>query len=406
MIIRARAVVTMDGPPIENGAVLVDGSKIQAVGSWADLRHESIGHEVVDVGECALLPGLINAHCHLDYTALRGSIAPQASFTSWIGEINKRKAALKPDDYLQSIAAGFAEAASFGTTTIANFEAFPELLSRMPPPPVRTWWFAELIDVRAPVSASAAFDAMANAGIAAASGGAFGLAPHAPFTASKQLYAEVAELARQRGFRASTHVAESGEEMEMFGSARGPLFDFMKAIGRPVGDCGRTTPLALLLRAGVLDERWIVAHLNELTRADFALLGGAPRFHVVHCPRSHAYFGHARFCFAELRALGFNICLGTDSLASNDDLSLFAEMRQLARIEPTLSPRELLETVTVNAAAALGQHDALGKIAAGFHADLIAVPWHGSASGLLEDIISYREKIPWLMMDGALTTAA
>ena len=79
-------------------------------------------------------------------------------------------------------------------------------------------------------------------------------------------------------------------------------------------------------------------------------------------------------------------------------------MRQLARVEPTLSPRELLETVTVNAAAALGQQHALGKIRAGFAADLIAVPWHGSASGLLEDVVAYGEKIPWLMIDGALRT--
>lgn len=406
MIIRARAVVTMDGAPIENGAVAVSGGKIHAVGSWQDLRREARDGQVVDVGECALLPGLINAHCHLDYTVLRGRVARQASFTSWIGEINKRKAALTPDDYLQSIAAGFAEAASFGTTTIANFEAFPELLSRIPPPPLRTWWFAELIDVRAPVSPSAAYDAMVNAGNAAGWRGGFGLAPHAPFTASKKMYAEVAELARHRGLRLSTHLAESAEEMEMFRDGGGTLFEFMKAIGRPMEDCGGATPLALLLSAGVLDNRWIVAHLNELTRDDLALLETAPKFHIVHCPRSHAYFGHARFRFAKLRALGFNISVGTDSLASNDDLSLFPEMRQLARSEPTLSPRELLETVTVNAAAALGQDNALGRVRAGFEADLIAVPWHGRIAELLDDVVFYGEKIPWSMVDGAVKTAA
>jgi cytosine/adenosine deaminase-related metal-dependent hydrolase len=274
----------------------------------------------------------------------------------------------------------------------------------MPPPPLRTLWFAELIDVRAPVSASAAYAAMENGGDAVRGRGGFGLAPHAPFTVSKELYAEIAKLARDRDLRRSTHLAESREEMEMFRDARGALFDFMEAIGRPMDDCGATTPLALLLFAGVLDDRWIVVHLNELTRDDFALLAAAPKFHIAHCPRSHAYFGHARFRFAELRALGFNICLGTDSLASNDDLSLFAEMRQLAQNEPTLSPRELLVTVTVNAAAALGQQHALGKIRAGFAADLIGVPWHGRASGLLDDIISYGEKIPWLMIDGTVKT--
>lgn len=206
----------MDGPPIGNGAVAVAGPKIIAVGRWDEVRREASGEQVVDVAECALLPGLINAHCHLDYTALRESIAPEASFTSWIRQINKRKAELTPDDYLQSIAAGFAEAASFGTTTIANFEAFPELLARMTTPPLRTWWFAELIDVRAPVSALAAYDLMANAPDASNWRGGFGLAPHAPFTASPALYGEVAKLGRDGGLRLSTHVSESREEMEMF----------------------------------------------------------------------------------------------------------------------------------------------------------------------------------------------
>ena len=395
MIIRARAVVTMDGPPIENGAVCTAGPTIAAVGRWEELRRNFSAEEVIDLGEFVLLPGLINAHCHLDYTALRGSITRPKSFTSWIGQINARKAALTPDDYLQSIRAGFAEAASFGTTAIANLEAFPELIAQVGTPPLRTWSFAELIDVRAPVAAASV----------AGSHGGIGLAPHAPFTASAELYAQVAELARTRGLRATTHLAESREEMEMFRDARGALFDFMRSIGRRMDDCGATTPLGLLLQAGVLDERWIVAHLNELTPDDVHQLERAPRFHIVHCPRSHEYFGHSRFQFGELRARGFNICVGTDSLASNHDLSLFAELRQFARTQPTLSPRELLETVTVNAAAALGQDDALGKIRAGFTADLIAVPWHGRASDMLEDVISYDEKITWLMLDGLVQTS-
>ena len=403
MIIRARAVVTMDGPAIENGAVRIAGAKMAAVGRWDEIRLDAVGEDVVDLGECALLPGLINAHCHLDYTLLRETIPTQQSFTAWIREINKRKAGLTPDDYLRSIAAGFAEAASFGTTTIANLEAFPELLARIAPPPLRTWWFAELIDVRAPLSASAVYEQMKSAPAVDATSRC-GVAPHAPFTASRRLYSEVAELARARELRATTHLGESREEMDMFRHARGPLFEFMESVGRPMDDCGAATPLALLLGAGVLDDRWIVAHLNELTPEDLGLLEAAPKFHVVHCPRSHAYFGHSRFRYAQLRALGCNICIGTDSLASNDDLSLLAELRRFARTEPSLSPRELFEMVTVNAAAALGQRDALGKIRAGFTADLIAVPWHGRGAGLLDELISCDEKVPWLMLDGVVKT--
>ena len=99
----------------------------------------------------------------------------------------------------------------------------------------------------------------------------------------------------------------AGREMEMFRESGGALFELMKAIGRPMNDCGGTSPLALMLSARVLNDRWIVAHRNELTPDDLKLLAAAPKFHIAHCPRSHRYFGHSRFRFEELRALGFNI---------------------------------------------------------------------------------------------------
>ncbi|MDQ3119350.1 MAG: amidohydrolase family protein, partial [Verrucomicrobiota bacterium] len=187
MILRARQVVTMEAAPIENGAVVVEGSIITEVGRWSDLKRGRRG-EVLDLGECALLPGLINAHCHLDYTGLRGTIPRPASFTSWIRDINERKAALSSEDYLRSIGEGFAEAARFGTTTILNLEAFPELLSSMPPPPLRTWWFPEFINFRTPCATGEIIEELGRALGREGWLGGFGLAPHAPYTASAKLY--------------------------------------------------------------------------------------------------------------------------------------------------------------------------------------------------------------------------
>src|SRR5881392_43175 len=107
MIIRARTVVTMDGAPIENGAVAVSKNQIADVGKFDEIRARNAG-EIVDLGEQALLPGLINVHCHLDYTCLRGKIPPQKSFADWIRSINVEKARLSAQDYLASIADGFA----------------------------------------------------------------------------------------------------------------------------------------------------------------------------------------------------------------------------------------------------------------------------------------------------------
>src|SRR5438445_10851257 len=147
MIIRARVVVTMDGPPIENGAVVVSGDRVNDVGEFSEISKRHSDQEVVDLGEQALLPGLINAHSHLDYTCLRGKISKPKSFTDWIRAINAAKAKLALGDYIRSISEGFAEARRFGTTTIANLTAFPELISQIEAS-IRTWWFAELIDVR------------------------------------------------------------------------------------------------------------------------------------------------------------------------------------------------------------------------------------------------------------------
>src|SRR5947207_14455525 len=262
MTIRARTVATMDGPPIEDGAVAISGNRIIDVGEFPGVSARHSGQETVDLGEQALLPGLINAHCHLDYTCLRGKIAPQKSFTDWIRAINAEKLKLSPKDYLASINNGFTEARRFGTTTIANLTTFPELIAQIRLP-IRTWWFGELIDVRAPEraneivdlaieslkSSSECADTSAlskrsrNRGIAAVQTQPWGLAPHALFTASKDLYRRCEEIALSENILLTTHLAESREEMEMFRDAAGSLYEFLQGIGRPMDDCGKSTTL-------------------------------------------------------------------------------------------------------------------------------------------------------------------
>src|SRR5438128_769200 len=151
MIIRARSVVTMDGAPIEDGAVRVTGNRIGEVGNFSTFAPDN--DEIIDLGECVLLPGLINAHCHLDYTCLRGKIPRERSFTDWIRAINAQKTKLTPEDYLASINNGLTQAQQFGTTTIANLTGFPELVAQVRES-IRIWWFAELIDVRSRANAA------------------------------------------------------------------------------------------------------------------------------------------------------------------------------------------------------------------------------------------------------------
>jgi cytosine/adenosine deaminase-related metal-dependent hydrolase len=398
MILRARIVVTMDGPPIENGAVAIAENRIHDVGPFGEVKARNSG-EVVDLGEQALLPGLINAHCHLDYTCLRGKIPPQKSFTDWIRAINAAKATLSEEDYVASINEGFAEAKRFGTTTIANLTAFPELIAKIDEP-IRTWWFAELIDVRSPERANEIVDLAVESLKSKAN---WALAPHSLFTASPNLFRRCREIAQVENILMTTHLAESHEEMSMFHDRSGPLYEFLRGIGRQMDDCCGETPLSLFVKiiAGPSDRvlpQWIVAHLNELSESDFDLLARS-QFHVVHSPRSHGYFGHSPFPFKKLNELGFDICLGTDSLASNENLSLFAEMRAFQRKEPGVSPAEIFEMVTVNPARALDQSrhgGALGRIRPGFHVDLISIPCRGSPN-VFEEIVAFDRPIPWIM---------
>ncbi len=412
----------MDGPPIENGAIAIREDRIVDVAKFDEIKARHTG-EVIDLGEQALLPGLINAHCHLDYTCLRGKIPPQRSFTDWIRAINAEKANLSADDYVVSINDGFEEARRFGTTTIANLTAFPELIAQIHAP-IRTRWFAELIDIRAPERAKELVDrASESLGMARpqparrGEGAPWGLAPHALFTASKDVYRRCEEIARRQNALLTTHLAESREEMQMFHDASGPLYDFLKNIGRAVDDCGGHTPVARFLdligRGGSPNRpqaievnrpypSWMVVHLNELAESDFELLErSASKFHIVHCPRSHNFFGHGRFGFERLRSLGFNICLGTDSLASNEDLSLFAEMRAFEKAFPSVSPKAILRMVTVNPAMALHQENALGRIRRGFKADLVAVPCSASTD-VFEQIIAFEAPVNWLMVNGKM----
>lgn len=395
MIIRASVVVTMEGPPIENGLVTVEGNQIVDVRKSNPITDVFVD-DVVDLSGHVLLPGLINAHCHLDYTCLRGQIAPEKSFADWVRAINAAKAKLTPGNYSKSIAAGFVESRKFGATSVVNFEAFPELVTRKAPP-VRTWWMAELIDVRDPNMPE---QLVGLAMSALSRPETRGLAPHAPYTASLDLYRHCQETARDHNLVLSTHLAESQEEFSMFHDATGPLYDFMKEIGRDMRDCGGETPLAYLLRHVALDERWLIAHLNELAESDFDLLAESqPGFHIVHCPRSHRYFDYSPFQFERLREFGFNICLGTDSLASNVDLSLFAEMRAMRSEYSALSFREVLEMVTINPARALDRQSQLGQVRPGFLADMIALPLEGERD-VFEEIVAFDQAVPWTMVDG------
>lgn len=393
MLLRARWVVPVAAEPIPDGALCVRDGRIQSVGRWRDLRHLPVTARE-DLGEVIVCPGLVNAHCHLDYTGLAGHLPPQASFTAWIQSIKGAKGLQSPEDVREAWRVGAAMLLRNGVTTVGDIEAFPELQpSLVRETGLRVVSFLELIRIRADAPVEDAVDQggkwlrdLGEAGLRA------GLSPHAPYSTTPLLRRRCAELAVRCGAPVSMHLAESAEEFEMFMAGEGALLEWLARNGRAVDDCGGRSPVQVAADAGLLGPRFLAVHVNYLAPGDAERLAGAGAS-VAHCPRSHAYFRHQPFPWEELRAAGVNVCLATDSLATVRttrrralQLDLFAEARRFRTAHPGVALAELLGMVTRHPAAALGMTGEVGILAAGACADLIAVPSAAQSGSPLEGL--------------------
>jgi aminodeoxyfutalosine deaminase len=403
MLLRARVVLPISAPSIEDGAVLVSGERIEGVGRWSDLRSAHGSSPVVDLGDAILLPGLINAHCHLDYTNMAGQLAPTRNFSDWIKAIVALKAEWSYTDFAQSWLNGAHMLLRSGTTTVVDIEAVPELLPEVSKStPLRVTSCLELISVRSQHSAARVVDDAVRKLLPFA-GRRVGLSPHAPYSTAPELLRAAAVAARQRAWLLTTHVAESADEFEMYQLGRGAMFDWLKP-QREMNDCGQCSPVAHLARHDVLSRNFLAVHANYLAPGDAELLAGAGAS-VAHCPRSHAFFHHRDFPLEALSQAGVNVCLGTDSLATvfksrseSLTLNMFSEMRAFAGEFPALPPESVLSAATANAARALGREHELGALATGALADMIAVPF--TRENAAEAVIAHRGDVLASMIRG------
>jgi cytosine/adenosine deaminase-related metal-dependent hydrolase len=406
-VLRARVVLPVSCPPIENGAVRISGNRIVAVGRWRDLASDAT-RNTVDLGEVVLLPGLVNAHCHLDYTGMAGEFPPPQDFTDWIKLITTAKAAWTYSDFAESWLRGAKMLVQTGTTTVADIEAVPELLPEIwEATPLRVFSFLEMTgiksrrDPRVIVQKTIAKIESLPAGRCRA-----WLSPHAPYSTVPELLRLSAHTARRHHWRLTTHVAESAPEFEMFMHARGRMFDWLLRNERDMSDCGRVSPVQHLERNGLLGENLLAVHANHLVPRDVQLLA-RHRTSVVHCPRSHAYFRHQPFPRRELADAAVNVCLGTDSLATvyktrsqPIQLDLFEEMRVLAATDPALSPKTILEMVTINGARALGMAGQIGELSEKGFADIIVVPCNGTIADICDCILHHAGPVTGSLIDG------
>jgi cytosine/adenosine deaminase-related metal-dependent hydrolase len=407
MVLRARVVLPVSGPPIENGAVAVVGNRIVSVGRWPDVVIPKRA-PVIDLGEMILLPGLVNAHCHLDYTAMAGQLAPPRAFVDWIQLITTSKSGWTYSDFAASWLDGAKMLLRTGTTTVGDIEMAPELLPDVwSATPLRVFSFLEMTGVKSRRPPREILrEALDRIASLPSGSRRVGLSPHAPYSTTPALLRLTAHAARRQHLPVVVHVAESAEEFEMFANGSGKLFTWLTRNGRDMSDCGLGSPVEHLERQGLLAKNLLAVHVNYLGPRDVALLAKR-KVSICHCPRSHAYFKHRPFPLAELESAGINICLGTDSLASLHrprkqllELNLFDEMRQVAATNPALKPETILRMATVNGARALGLKHQIGELAPKAFADLIAIPFDGKVADGSAAAVNHRGDVAASLING------
>jgi len=401
MLLRAKYVLPMNQPPIEDGAVTIVNDIISAVGTFQELSRSHEG-ESIDLGDATILPGLINSHCHLDYSMMIGQIPFKNNFTEWIAHLVEAKRKTSSQHFLTSISSGLSQLLESGTTTVVNTESFPELIRDVPVTPMRVWWCPELIDfdrTRQPLeiieTAVHCLEALGS------SNAGFGLSPHAPYTASRSLYRRTYQVARQSNWLISTHIAESSEEDDMFRRGTGSMYDYFRRLGRDMSDCKHSGPVQLLADVGILGRTCLAIHANYLTPPEIRLLAHSGT-HVVHCPKTHRFFHRGIPILEKLWAEGINVCLGTDSLASNNTLNMFDEMQELAVVFTHLAPSKILEMTTSCSAKALGMSGKLGKLVPGAYADIIAVEPDGPVADPYEAALYGKTPVCFSMIGGKI----
>jgi cytosine/adenosine deaminase-related metal-dependent hydrolase len=202
-----------------------------------------------------------------------------------------------------------------------------------------------------------------------------GLSPHAPYSVSRELFEETISLATGAGCPVAMHLAETREELEILAAGTGPLAELFATWGlwTPRQRAAFRSPLEVLQQLASL-SRVLVIHGNYLTPIELDFLAGKDQFSVVYCPRTHAYFQHDRYPLTALLQRGIRVALGTDSRASNPDLSLLSEVRHVALQHPDVAPTTLIEMATRHGAEALGLGQSFGSIAPGLRAEFCVLP--------------------------------
>ncbi|MEO5895307.1 MAG: amidohydrolase family protein [Vicinamibacterales bacterium] len=393
-VFRARWLLSIARPPIRDGWVATEKQVIVASGGPETLPADALAEPIL---QAAIVPGLVNAHTHLELSWMRGQVAPAPSMPGWVERLMALRRTVGHEPQLPIVEA-IAEARAAGTTLVGDITNTLAAYLPLADSQISAAIFRELLGFNTadPDSVVASVRSQLEA-LPPVAWLRPSIVPHAPYSVSPELLRAIAAASNDRPV--SIHLAESAEEMEFLQAGTGAwrsLLTDLRVWNEAWSPPG-CSPVDYLEQHRLLHDRLVAVHCVQLGDADLRKLAHAGAT-VVTCPRSNRWTGAGRPPIERFYASGVRVAIGTDSLASVEDLNVFGELALMRELAPPIPARALLDSATRQGAAALGFGDQLGTIEAGKRAELIAVAVPDAVSDVEEYLVSgiTPDRIQWL----------
>jgi cytosine/adenosine deaminase-related metal-dependent hydrolase len=378
----------IDQPPIRDAVIEIEDGVIRSVSSGSRLRVPGSR----DLGHVVVLPGLINAHTHLELSWLRDRVPPANRFTDWVKTlfaIRGRPDGGMSDEQIAPIHEAIAELQAAGTVAVGDISNSLASAGPMRQAGLDGIIFHELLGFKERDGALVESTRGARAA-AAATGARVSIAAHAPYSTSLELFGAIRAAVKEIPCPImSVHLGESLEEVEFLEKGTGPWRGMLETLGawRDDWQIPNCDPASYLDRYGVLDDQTLVVHgvqFDDRTLLRLAEIGAT----LVTCPRSNQWVGVGSPPIERFYKSGVKVAVGTDSLASVADLNLFSELKTMRWLAPQVPASKILQSATLIGARALGLGDELGSLAPGKRAQMIAVDVPAQVEDVEEFLLS------------------
>lgn len=396
LLIRSKYLLPLPQSPLLDGAIEIKNSRVHSLGPYKTLKKEVSRAKLIDLEDHVLMPVLTNAHLHLELSALRFRIPPAGSFLLWVRQVIKKRAALTPLEMKEAANFAINEILREGIGIIGevtNSALTVEVLLRSP---LCGYIFQEIINFKgsSPLKDLKDFSPHFKLTYSA----------HAPYTVSPLLIQVIKAYNRKKGRLFVIHLGESSEEVEFLKKGEGQVAELLRERGQwnDSFKAPGVSPVRYLESLGCLDEKTLIIHGIHLTEDDLEVLARCG-VKVCLCPRSNLYTGAGFPNLPKMLAYGLEICLGTDSLASNDRLSIFEEIKALHSFYPEVPPLKLLEMASINGARILGFEER-GTLKPGAWANFLAVATSSTLSDsmdkALEEFLTCEKEVKYRFYAG------